>query len=230
MFQEFVSSEGYNYSYNLQEGNATLMWSVEDGTVKGRLAYNGLFGWVAFGFANVGGEKNGMHGASIIMALPGGNYSAYSGLDLNMTPTVAEYVIHPKESSFRFWSTPVTDGDDIAVAQRSTGSDMYDVESTECFTALTFQTPAINSKAFNLTGSDELLWAANGNDFYVGYHGMHRGRFSIDWPSGEVHIHNHSHEEGGDSGHNETGTSSAAITLSMTWTMWVAAMVSVAAL
>jgi hypothetical protein len=39
---------------------------------------------------------------------------------------------------------------------------------------------------FNLTGSDELLWAANGQDYFVGYHGNNRGRFAIHWPTGEL--------------------------------------------
>lgn len=204
------------------------MWTVEDGAVKGRLAYNGLFGWIAFGFANVGGQKNGMHGATIVMALPGGNYSAFSGLDLSLEPTIDEYVIHPTESSFRYWSTPATDDNAVAVAQRAAGINMYDVETTECFTALTFQLSSINSKAFNLTGSDELLWAANGVDYYVGYHGNHRGRFSIDWPSSEVHTHNHTHDEEGADGHNETSTDGGSSAANSKAIMWPLAMATLA--
>ena len=62
-FNAFASDTGYNHSFDL-EGNATFMWNIEDGAVNGRLVYDGLFGWIAFGFANVGGEKNGMHGVS----------------------------------------------------------------------------------------------------------------------------------------------------------------------
>ena len=181
LFKAYADSTGYDHSYDL-EGNATLMWSVEDDAIKGRLVYNGLFGWIAFGFADPDGEKNGMHGATVLMALPGGNYSAYSGLDLSLDPTIEEYVIDPTLSAFRHWMTPVTS------AKRSgeSGSQSYAVDSTPCFTSLTFKTSTIGAKSFNLTGSDELIWGANGVDFYAGYHGNSRGRFAIDWASGEL--------------------------------------------
>jgi len=60
-FDTFADSTGFNYSHVLH-GGAKLMWSIEGDAVRGRIAFNGLFGWLAFGFANVGGEKNGMHG------------------------------------------------------------------------------------------------------------------------------------------------------------------------
>jgi hypothetical protein len=63
-FADFVNKvTSYDNSVELQE-NATLQWSVKDDEVHGRLVYNGLFGWIAFGFANVTGDKNGMHGVS----------------------------------------------------------------------------------------------------------------------------------------------------------------------
>ena len=36
------------------------MWNVkEDGSVEGKLAYNGLFGWLALGLRKAGGAHNG---------------------------------------------------------------------------------------------------------------------------------------------------------------------------
>jgi len=61
-FDTFASTTGYDFSYDLT-GGARFMWSLEDdGAVRGRIAYNGLFGFLAFGFADVDGDKNGMHG------------------------------------------------------------------------------------------------------------------------------------------------------------------------
>ena len=125
------------------------------------------------------------------MALPGGNYSAYSGLDLTLDPTVEEYVIDPTETAFRHWMTPVT-----ATGRGSTGVSTYNVESNDCFTALSFKTSTIHTIDFNLTGSDELIWAANGRDYYVGYHGNARGRFAIHWPTGEVTVADSPHDVG----------------------------------
>ena len=36
------------------------MWNVkDDGSVEGKLAYNGLFGWLALGLRKAGGAHNG---------------------------------------------------------------------------------------------------------------------------------------------------------------------------
>jgi len=73
------------------------------------LVYNGLFGYLAFGFVAHNGAKNGMHGARILMALPGGNYSVFTRLDLMLEPTIAEYKINPddEKSAFHFWMDPI---------------------------------------------------------------------------------------------------------------------------
>ena len=178
LYRDFVASVQLENEFDLGKG-AVFQWSIENGEVNGRLAFNGIFGYLAMGVANVGGPKNGMHGATIIMALPGDKYSAVDGLDLTMDPTVQEYVIDPNKakSAFRHWMTPVSSIErDIST---------YAVESTDCFTAITFKTDSIDDKMFNLTGSDELLWAANAVDFYAGYHGPTRGRFAINWATGE---------------------------------------------
>ena len=140
------------------------------------------------------------------MALPGGNYTAFSGLDLDLDPNVAEYEIHPTESSFRFWSTPLETTKEDAP---------YETEATECFTAMTFQTASIGNYTFNLGGSDELVWASNGRDSFVNYHLDARARFSIDWTTGEATLpdppqeeeeedhDDHDHEEGAEDGEGE---------------------------
>ena len=156
------------------------------------------------------------------MALPGDNYTAFSGLDLDLEPLVAEYEIHPTESTFRIWGTPL----------ETTNEGTYETEATECYTAMTFQTAKIGNYTFNLEGKDELLWAANGETTFVTYHGEARARFAIDWTTGEVTLptptveeepvddtaadhDDHDHEEGED--HSDPSfESSAAATPTMT--------------
>ena len=222
MWEAFSDSTGYDHTFELGNG-AVFMWTVVDNQVDGRLAFNGLFGYLAFGFAKIDGAKNGMHGATIIMALPGSNYSAVEGLDLSMGPTVNEFVIDPDggKSAFRHWMTPVT-----SVAR---SLDTYQVNATDCFTAMTFKTNSIHNIEFNLTGSDELLWAANDVDYYAGYHGQARGRFSVDWPmgmamlDGDQHDHSdHDHNDGITTG--STGSGATAIGRSSLAAMLIAMM------
>merc|ERR1712183_418453 len=117
-----------------------------------------------------------------IMAIPGGNYSAKFGLDLGMEPTVNEYVINVNQSSFGHWSDPLPG--------RDTSS--YAVHSTECFTALTFNTNNINDIKFNVDGTDDLIWAANNKDTFCSSHGRgqdgrgDRDRFIIEWKTGKA--------------------------------------------
>lgn len=57
-----------------------LVWNVvDDSTVLEKLVLNGLFGYVAVDFAKECGKRHGMHGSSIVMAIPGGNYTANHG-------------------------------------------------------------------------------------------------------------------------------------------------------
>jgi len=157
-FTDFAATVG-TYEHSIDLGNATFMWNVDGNQVDGALVFDGIFGWIAFGFANVGGEKNGMHGANIILAKPGDNYSAATGLDLTMEPNVGQYMVDPKESSFRYWQDPV-----VSMSMRN-DMDAYNVTFNDCYTALTFKTATINDKAFNLTGTDEVIWAANAVDY-----------------------------------------------------------------
>jgi hypothetical protein len=48
----FANSTGYDHGANVAQGLITIMWSVgSNGTVKGKLAFNGLFGWLAMGLS-----------------------------------------------------------------------------------------------------------------------------------------------------------------------------------
>ena len=72
---------------------AKLLWSVtDDGQVDGKVVFNGGFGFLGLGFAHPGGKHNGMNGASVILATPGGNYTAQHGLDMDLEDMVHEYV------------------------------------------------------------------------------------------------------------------------------------------
>jgi hypothetical protein len=181
-----------DYEQDLGDG-AIFKWSLKKNegagsSVVGKLFYNGIFGYIALGIAKEGGKKNGMHGASIIMALPGDDYDAATGLVLGEDKTnVQEYVIHPEDSAFRHWQTPVSsvDDDPSTSVSRSGNLGSYTVENTDCFTVLSFDTSHIHNVPFNVTGTDNLIWAVNTKDYFVSYHTA-RGRFSIEWPTGKV--------------------------------------------
>jgi hypothetical protein len=71
-WESFAKSEDYSFCYAIGESNkANLCWNVDGNYIDARLVFNGLFGYLAFGFANLtpGAGKNGMQGASIIMGL-----------------------------------------------------------------------------------------------------------------------------------------------------------------
>lgn len=92
-------------------------------------------------------------------------------------------------TAFRHWMTPVA-----AIKNDEDGP--YGIESTECFTAMSFEKSSIGKYTFNLEGTDELIWAANGENAWVTYHGPDsRGRFAINWPTGEVTVANHEGHE-----------------------------------
>jgi hypothetical protein len=154
MWADFASDESYDGVIKIQDSVAHLMWNVVNATdgslsIYGKLVFNGIFGFLAF--PKEGDDKNGMHGVSIIMGLPGGNYSAVTGIALSMETKVEEYVIDPDESAFRHWSDAI---------EPAEGSE-YAIISTGCFTALTFKTSQINGIEFNISGEDALPWAAD---------------------------------------------------------------------
>eukprot|EP00547_Thalassionema_nitzschioides_P017819 CAMPEP_0194234562 /NCGR_PEP_ID=MMETSP0158-20130606/2255_1 /TAXON_ID=33649 /ORGANISM="Thalassionema nitzschioides, Strain L26-B" /LENGTH=685 /DNA_ID=CAMNT_0038967785 /DNA_START=69 /DNA_END=2126 /DNA_ORIENTATION=- len=180
---------------------AKFFWSVvdnDDGSnksfIKGRLSFNGLFGWIAFGFANTadGAKKNGMNGAQVLMATPGSplDYSPVTGFDLSKGEEgfrVAEYVIDHSDSAFRHWQDPVGP---ISISAKSASNvnlaPSVDT-SHECFTSLDFYQDRIHETEFNTSGMNTMLWAANGEDSFAGYHGRgNRAVFDVEWKTGEA--------------------------------------------
>jgi hypothetical protein len=110
--QTYGDTTEYANTINLTNGNGALFqFSLVDGvTLKGRLAFNGIFGFLAFGL--VGPEyptSNPMLGGKVIVAMRGGNYSASEGLDLSLGPQVDEFVISTEYFAFRHWQTPYSD-------------------------------------------------------------------------------------------------------------------------
>jgi hypothetical protein len=178
----------YNHSFDLSVGNTTaayFMWSVssDNKSILGRLAFNGLFGYLAIGFRNTDPNAylNGMLGGKVLLALAGGNYSAYSGLDMSLPGSLKEYQMDPSQTAFRFWKTPLS----ADLLNKSAT-----IESNYCFTAISFRAEGIAGKKFNITGSDSLMWAADATDTFVVYHGSNRGRFAIEWKTGSASLGN----------------------------------------
>ena len=182
-WESFYMDNSYDHSFNLtREGDgAFLMWSVVDGrSIKARLAFNNVFGFLATGFADPDGKHNGMNGGNVVLAIPGGNYSAVTGLDLELGSSVGSYVIDSDDTAFRHWVD--TNGPDTDTNAA--------VVSTDCFTAISFESDNINGKEFNIEGSDEMIWAGNGGDHFVGYHGSgNRARFTVEWSTGAAEFY-----------------------------------------
>jgi hypothetical protein len=224
-FYKTSNSTDYEHELVLSNSSSTgqpqaiFQWSVVGDSVKGKLYYNGLFGYLAIGLAKypVGVGIDAMLGAIIVMALPGTNYNATTGLDLSGGANVHEYQIDASQSSFRHWDTPLSSSTTTATARVSSNVASYVTDTTECFTALSFDTPYMYDRKFNVTGTDHLIWAANGVDYFASYHTA-RGHIIIHWPTGVAttngnggdHDHDDDHEEGG----TATGPTSLATTRS----------------
>ena len=184
MAWEQFSGKGndYMHHFNLTTDKtaATFSWSVVDDKVKARLSFNGLFGYLAVGFVNLapGARHKGMNGAYVLMAYPDSEYTAKEGL---ATPKadgiVKEHLIDPNGSSFRHWKDAI-EGSNPNAATNFDG----------CFTELTYEMDNINGVKFNTTGSDVMMWAGNGNDHFMGYHGRNRARFTVEWSTGVAYF------------------------------------------
>jgi hypothetical protein len=112
------------------------------------------------------------------MALPGGDYSPATGLNLSLGPEVKEYHIG-METAFRHWFQPV----------KSLGSSAYSVNVTDCFVSLLFKVDSINGVPFNVSGTNSMIWAANPTDYFAGYHGnVTRSRIVLDWSAGTGYL------------------------------------------
>ena len=191
-WETFSSLSGFDHVYEapapagLLPDNPSLfklMWRVEGDHVIGKMVANALFGYLSLGFRNaLDLVHNGMNQAVIVHAMPGTWEGPKHGLNLSAGPKVEElYIAH---TAFRQWEGPYTRPNDEA------GSSLgflhtTAVTATDCFTAVEFNASGINGTTFNLDGNDELIWAANGEDRYNGYHGRAwRGQMVVNWRSG----------------------------------------------
>jgi hypothetical protein len=184
----------YTNTINLTGGHGALFqFSLVDGeTLQGRLAFNGIFRHLSFGF--VGPDypaRNAMYGGKVVMVTRGGNYSASEGLDLSLGPQVDEFMISTDFFAFRHWQVPYSNKVDVeggttaTTTSREAGRELrkgsFDVQMSEnlCYTALTFELQDIGGQPLNLTGTDTFMWAANDIDTYMQYHHGNRGTFNI---------------------------------------------------
>lgn len=206
-----TNAQQYEFHADLMEGGS-LLWSVDGDNVDAMFLWNGLFGFTAFGFAGFPGG-NAMQGAIIVMATPSDTYSPVTGFDLEQSAAVEEYIIDPTDKAFRHWMSPVTTmARSVPVSTPST----YGVEETECFTAMSFNTPGIFNTTFNVSGTDRMIWGANGWDMFAGYHGTSRGVIEVEWATGKVTLdeereaikneqgdHDHEDHDHGDHDHED---------------------------
>lgn len=186
LWDDFVSSDDeYDHVVDVTVPNGVqtkFMWSIlDDGFIKVRLVHDNVFGWLAMGFANPEGGHNGMKGGQILLATPysSENYSPVTGLDNSTDAAIATYVIDVNDTAFRHWQEPI--GTEEALAT------VASFDTNDCSTSISFESTHINGKQFNVNGTDEMIWAGNSNDHFVGYHGpFSRMRFTVDWQSGVV--------------------------------------------
>jgi hypothetical protein len=209
-------SGGYEHSASIADNTAAFLWSViqvsdVDGSnvalredagqsvIKGEVVVNSLFSWISVGLR--GDEDFAMTGAHVLMAMNGGNYTPSLGVDMSMDPTYDEHVLGDS-TPFRTWNTPVP-SDDMA-------DPSVNIDEDGCFAALSFTTGSFAGKALNVSGVDRMIWAANGKDSFMQYHGRDtRGEFHVQWSDGTltVPVVEDAEEEGG---HDDADSSSGA--------------------
>jgi len=165
--------------------NAVLQWSVDhdNNVFRGKLSFDGLFGWLSFGLAGPDDSPHpGMSGANVLLAKPGGNYSAVTGLDLSLGTDIGYYHVHDVESAFRHWQNDSSGVVSIAKVRSTSDEDAkLELIEEDCFTALVFEVSSFYGQALDFTGINKFVWAANEMDYYVGYHGAYRGKIDIDF-------------------------------------------------
>ncbi|KAK3268024.1 hypothetical protein CYMTET_23447 [Cymbomonas tetramitiformis] len=183
-WETFLSKSEYTNSLNLKTdgddgyGALYLLYTVQGNQLKGKMAYRGVAGWLAFGPENHGGGHNGMNGAHIVM----GTYDPDPTIDeplfepIYVGTTVAEYIINDDTSAFRTWKTPVSPG---------SVSDSEMLVEGGCFTGMTFTADgAIAKDALNMTGANSFIWGVHTASFYKNYHGYtNRGHLCLDFCS-----------------------------------------------
>jgi hypothetical protein len=189
--QTYEAYPDYEYTVTLPDGNGALFqYTLNGESLKARLAFNGLFGFLSVGF--IGPQAFTMYEGKIILAMRGGNYTPENGLDLDLENEIGEYIMDATNYDFRTWSTPYTDaslGDSDSSTTTSGAGRKLDNQASfavkqsddYCYTSLTFEVQSIAGQKFNLTGTDTFLWAANKVDTHMQWHWKDRGVFAINW-------------------------------------------------
>jgi len=173
-----VKGDDYMYEFDLSTNYtaAKFMWSVVDGETVRSALIDSLAGWPRVSQVLPPGRTQCLEVISFMDVL-GGDYDAAVGLNTTSPPTVKERVISSTDTAFRHWQDPVEGSAPNA-----------DVQSTACFTALTFEMDNINGLKFNTSASDLMIWAGNGEDHFMGYHSQNSAGFSVEWSSGEAYF------------------------------------------
>jgi hypothetical protein len=179
VFNDTKEPGRYQKTLTLNGGNGAIFSvSLDDHNLVGRLAYNGIFGYLAFGYAGPSKVTTPMLGSRIIMAMRGRNYSEDSGLDLESdAPVIQEFIVNDTLRDFVHWQTP------YVYKRKYTGDINVSTTENGCYTVLTFDIHYIAGQHFNESGVDTFVWAANSIDSYMLHHGPNRGTFTIDWES-----------------------------------------------
>ena len=68
-FDDFMGKDQYANAIELEPGKHWFMWSVKDGLLHAKMAYNGTVGYLAIGPENIGGGRGGMYGSHIVMGI-----------------------------------------------------------------------------------------------------------------------------------------------------------------
>lgn len=215
--EKFYSDAAYGNTLVLDGGNVALFqFTLSGDTLTGRLAFNGILGYLAFGFVGRNPES-AMLGGKVIMAMRGNNFTDTDGLDLSSGPVVDEFIISEDDRYFRHWQAPYYDEADLAAGFRRLNKGSFKVDSDECYTALMFEIHDIGGQHFNMSGVDKFMWAANDVDSFMSPH-QHKGMFDITWSQyasagggGESHERHDDHEGHDDHGDHEgeSGNSTA---------------------
>eukprot|EP00585_Thalassiosira_rotula_P004142 CAMPEP_0196143652 /NCGR_PEP_ID=MMETSP0910-20130528/13644_1 /TAXON_ID=49265 /ORGANISM="Thalassiosira rotula, Strain GSO102" /LENGTH=716 /DNA_ID=CAMNT_0041405137 /DNA_START=82 /DNA_END=2232 /DNA_ORIENTATION=+ len=173
------NSKEYDHANSLPHGGH-FYWSIEDDNqVRGMISFNGLFGHLSYGWAGVG-PRNEMQQSHVVMAKVSAEYSARYGFNFDVDPAVHLHWIGD-DLSLRHWQEPLEDWG-------ASGKGEHEIVEEDCFTALKFKTVGIHDRPFNITGTDRLIWAANGEDMFAGYHGLSRAVFTVNWMTGEQEV------------------------------------------
>ena len=116
-WETFSDPKEYEFSFNLSTDETTVkyMWTINDGKVHGKIAFNGLFGFLAVGLADLdpNAKHNGMNRASIFMTTPSDEYDQKTGFDFIKSTRMAQHMIHKDGSSFCHWKDPITNSTSI---------------------------------------------------------------------------------------------------------------------